>query len=139
MNSKPIHEQPREANTPDFYLASTEGYDLEAPRRCWQVRRLSTMTRDDLLLVRVEPAIIGQKYGLGGEDIDAVIVAPRHQGQTFFPIRSWPMSVHVALLKARRVAPQRLQDDDLELIAWAELHPTEEDALQASSGDRKFR
>ncbi len=42
---------------PDFYLASTEGYDLEVPRRCWRLDRLRTSTRTDLVLVRIDPPL----------------------------------------------------------------------------------
>lgn len=115
--------------TPDFYLASTEGYDLEEPRKCWKVRRLSTSDRDDLLLIRIDPPLIGQKYGLGGCDIDCVIVATRHKGYTLFPITEWPVYVHVArLLVDLPENRSELQATEFESIAWAELYKTEEDA-----------
>jgi len=53
--------------SPDFYLASSEGYDLEEPRRCFQIKRMRGDFRDDYLLVRIDPPINGQKYGFGGE------------------------------------------------------------------------
>ena len=115
--------------TPDFYLASTEGYDLEEPRKCWKVRRLSTTDRNDLLLIRVEPPLIGQTYGLGGRDIQYVIVATRHQGSALFPIMEWPVYVHVVrLLVDLPDEKSELQATEFESIAWAELYKTEADA-----------
>ncbi len=115
--------------TPDFYLASTEGYDLEEPRKCWKIRRLSTPDRDDLLLIRIDPPLIGQKYGLGGRDIDRVIVASRHKGHTLFPITEWPVYVHVVrLLVDLPENRSELQANEFESIAWAELYKTEGDA-----------
>jgi len=115
--------------TPDFYLASTEGYNLEEPRKCWKMRRLSTPDRDDLLLIRIDPPLIGQKYGLGGRDIDRVIVATRRKGYTLFPITEWPVYVHVArLLVDLPENRSELQANEFEVIAWAELYKTEEDA-----------
>ncbi len=114
---------------PDFYLASTEGYELEEPRRCWRVRRLTTANRDDLLLVKIDPPLLGQKYGLQGRDIDLVIVATRHQGSSLFPITEWPVYVHVArLLDNDSEVPDKLREGQFQSIAWAELYRTEEDA-----------
>lgn len=114
---------------PDFYLASTEGYDLEEPRKCWRIRRLTTSHRNDLLLIRIDPPLIGQHYGLGGCDIDFVIIATRHEGATLFPITTWPVYVHVArLLIELPEGISKLQTTDFESIAWAELYKTEKDA-----------
>jgi hypothetical protein len=115
--------------TPDFYLASTEGYDFEGPRKCWRIRRLTTLHRNDLLLIRIDPPLIGQHYGLGGHDIDFVIVATRHEGATLFPITTWPVYVHVArLLIDLPEDVSELHDHDFQSIAWAELYKTEKDA-----------
>jgi hypothetical protein len=109
---------------PDFYLSSTEHCDFEQPRRRWRVKRLPTDWRDDdLLLVRIDPPLIGQEYGLGWRDIDLVILATRHRGATLFPIREWPIYVHVArpLIDSPELR-ERIEPDELELIAWAELN-----------------
>lgn len=117
------------ASAPDFYLSSSEGYDLDEPRSCWRIGRARTTARDDLLLVKIDPPLIGQKYGLGGRDIDVVVVAPRHQGASLFPVSEWPVYVHVARLLVEPPAPsQTLRQEDLESIAWAELYKTEQDA-----------
>jgi hypothetical protein len=113
----------------DFFLASTEGYGLEEPRSCRRIRRIRSDSRDDLLLIRVDPPIIGQPYGLGSQDIDTLLVASRHQGYTLFPIDQWPAYVHVArLLVEAPETREYVRDDEFALIAWAELYPTWEDA-----------
>src|SRR5580693_5148006 len=81
---------------PDFYMSSTENYDLEEPRRCWRLHRVTTPSRDDLLLVSIDPPIIGQQFGLGDQDVYLVLVATRHKGESLFPISRWPVYVHVA-------------------------------------------
>jgi hypothetical protein len=78
-------------DNPDFFLASSEGYRLEEPRSCKCIKRARSDDRDDLLLVKVEPPIIGQPYGLGGRDIDTLLVATRHKGDSLFPIKEWPV------------------------------------------------
>ena len=114
---------------PDFYLASSEGYDLEEPRRCWRIKRMTTETRKDLLLIRIDPPLIGQKYGLGDRDIDVVLVAGRYKGESLFPIKKWPVFIHVArLLIDNSQERSSLRDDEFESIALAELYESEQDA-----------
>lgn len=113
----------------DFYLASTESYAFEATRRCFVIRRLRASRRDDYLLVKIDPPVIGQKYGLGGLDIEEVIIATRHVGDTLFPISKWPLAVHVArLLNKLSENANELADNEFEQLAWAELYPNEEAA-----------
>jgi|SRR5215475_10184468 len=116
---------------PDFYLASAEGYDLGEPRKCFIIKRLRGDVRDDYLLIRIYPSIIGQKYGLGGIEVAGVIVATRHKGDSLFPINKWPVFVHVA-----RVFPDHpeerevIHNGEFEEIAWAELYRTEAEAWE---------
>jgi len=120
-------------NRPDFFLASSEGYGLEEPRRCWRVKRVATDKRDDLLLVTIDPPLLGQDYGQGSRDLDLVLVATRHEGASLFPVNEWPVFVHVV-----RPLITNPQDRDMfrkgeyESIAWAELYPTEQDARMKS-------
>jgi hypothetical protein len=116
-------------DNPDFFLASSEGYRLEEPRRCWRIKRVRSDNRDDLLLVRVKPPLIGQPYGLGGRDIDTLLVATRHKGDSLFPIKEWPVFVHVARLLIDNLEDRdEIHDTEFESVAWAELYRTEEDA-----------
>lgn len=114
---------------PDFFIASSEGYRLEEPRGCKRIKRMRSDSRDDMLLVKVEPPLIGQPYGLGGEDIDILLIATRHKGDSLFPIRGWPVFVHVARLLIKNPEQRdHIHDNEFEAIAWAELYRTEEDA-----------
>lgn len=112
-----------------FFLSSSEGYGLDAPHRCTPIRRLRTEGRDDLLLVRVEPPLLGQLYGLGNEEIVYLVIAPRHAGVSLFPVSEWPASVHVArILVTAPEACLRLDQSEIEEIAWAEIYPDEDTA-----------
>lgn len=102
---------------------------MEKPRCCWRIKRLASGQRDDLLLVRIEPPLLGQKYGLGGRDIELVLLAPRHKGDSLFPISQWPVDVHVARsLVEDPEALENIDPKDMKVIAWAELYRTESDA-----------
>jgi hypothetical protein len=108
---------------PDFYLGSSEGYGLETPRRCYRLRRIAGRSGDDYLLVRIDPPIIGQEYGLGDKNIHRVILATKHEGASLFPISSWPAFVHVARMVREPREGDTLTREDLELIGWGELEP----------------
>ena len=113
---------------PDFYLASSEGYDMEEPRKCYKIKKLNGI-KNDYLLIKIDPPIIGQKYGLGGKDIDKVLVFTRHVGASLFPINKWPVYVHVArLLIENPESIDKISPNEYHRIAWAELYQTEEKA-----------
>ena len=115
----------------EFYLCSSEGYGLEEPRRCSLASPIETLTREDLLSVRVEPPLLYEN-----QELSEVVVAARHKGVTVFNILEWPVAVHVARFNEKhgeKIAPDwsgpgrsRLQN-----IAWAELYPTLEEAEAA--------
>lgn len=115
---------PKRTMDPDFYLSSSEGYGLEQPRACYRIRRLKGRIGDDYLVIRIDPPIPGQPYGLGDRAIDTVVVAARHAGASLFPITDWPAFVHVARpLVADLEIRETLHEGELEEIGWAELHP----------------
>jgi len=119
--------------TSDFYFASSEHPRLNEPRACWFVKRLKTKYRDDGMLIRIDPPIIGQQFGLD-EDIDIVMILPRHKGVTLFPkfpffrltqVFQWPIYVYVLRLL---VDPQQISDmlheGEYTLEFWGELYRT---------------
>lgn len=114
----------------DFYMASSEGYEMESPRRCRAIKRLRGEDRGDYLLIGIAPPLSGQRFGLGAHDLDQVIVATRHEGESLFPIKRWPVFVHVARLLVAYEGQDALRNDEMETIAWAELYETEEAARE---------
>lgn len=121
--------KPMTERIPDFYLASSEGYGMESPRKAWRLKRLRSDFRNDLLLVELDPPLIGQHYGLGEQDAHHVIVATRHKGASLFPINEWPVFVYVLLPLTGNVEERdRIHPAEYQNIAWAELYQTEEDA-----------
>ncbi|MCC6672164.1 MAG: hypothetical protein IT458_13970 [Planctomycetes bacterium] len=109
-------------------MASSEGYEMESPRRCRAIKRLSGEDRDDYLLIGIDPPLNGQFFGRGGRDIDQVVIATRHRGESLFPIRRWPVFIHVARLLVPYEGQDVVRNDEVEPIAWAELYATEEAA-----------
>lgn len=108
---------------PDFWLRSSEGYNLEKARACYKERRLAGGHPDGYMVCEIDPPIIGQPYGLGARDIDRVVFASRHDGTSLFPIEEWPAYVHVARLTAHKAEHEfALKREDFRVIAWAELY-----------------
>ena len=91
-------------------------------------------TRNDLMLIKITPPVIGQRYGLGGQDIEYLIIATRYSGTTLFPITEYPIYVHVARLVSNIPPVEvKISTKDLEPIAWAELYRTKEEAEKKGS------
>jgi hypothetical protein len=117
----------------EFFMTSSETSSLADVRRCQYLDRVSLGQRHDLMLVSIEPPLIGQQFGLGGHDVSRLIIAPRHRGVSLFPISEWPVHVHVFI-------PELLDELGPELTkrswGWAEIHPTEGAAALARPTSR---
>jgi hypothetical protein len=113
---------------PDFFMSSGEDVEFERVRRCWRVARLASHTRDDLLLVRVNPPVPAPPYGFGSGVRDLIVIASRHLGYSLFPVSSFPdNSLHVYVLWPLvddSNGRTHLNENEYKLIACAELFPT---------------
>ena len=113
----------RRFDHPDFYLISSEGYNLDKVRACYKERRFMNGHPDGYLLCEVVPPILGQSYGLGGQDIHRVVFASRHAGYSIFTINGWPTYVHVARLTCVvSIDKFIITENDIESIGWAEIY-----------------
>ncbi len=80
-----------------FYLVSTEDPGtIDEPRFCRVVGRVTVGEDQDCLLVEIDPPLIGQQLGLGGKNIDIVILGARHIDGLLFPVWEWPTYVNVS-------------------------------------------
>jgi hypothetical protein len=118
---------------PDFYLSSSEHRgDLARVRGVRRGPRLAGPHDAEYLLASVEPPIIGQQFGLGGKDIDLVVLSPHYEGDSLFPVRRYPLHVYIYRMQnADAAKKERLDAKDVELIAWGEVYSTEEAARAA--------
>jgi hypothetical protein len=118
---------------PNFYLVSGEKSEPRVPTACWPEQRLRDALRDDYMLVRIEPPIMGQKYGLGAANIDHLILSTHLAGKSLYPIDSWPCHVYVMrILNSRILQTLSLDKADVEMIGWGSLHRTIEEAAAAA-------
>lgn len=118
-------------DVPDFYLFSNEGYHLDDQiRACFKLKRLYGSNPHGYLLCAMDPPLIGQIFGLGGQDIHQVILAIRFEGDSLFPVSNWPCYVHVArsLINLDGTIDQ-IEKTDMELIAWAALYDSRDSVV----------
>ena len=75
------------------------------------------------MLCEIAPPIMGQPFGLGGQNIHEIIIASRHAGYSIFSINEWPVYVHVAKLTSDAVSDKfTISKNDIESIGWAEIY-----------------
>lgn len=79
----------------DRFVASYHPESAFKPKACIIEHRLIAENRDDLLLVRV---ILPFQLQNGTLDVSEVVLATWFQGDTLFPIKTWPMHVHVCFI-----------------------------------------
>lgn len=116
---------------PDYYLVSSEGYGLDVRRSCWRLRILLDSDGREFMVLRIAPPLVGQKYGLGGQDVSVIIATPRHQGVSLFG-DDWPVHIFVMrYLQGEPETPNEIRVEDCEVIAWAELE------LVSNEGERR--
>lgn len=123
-------------NKPDFYLTSTDSFF--EPRACFIQKRIMIEGKtNDILVVRISPNIIGQPYGLGGNNIDYVALSVRFAGSTLFPINEWPMYVHVyRIINDDFMNLTKISPNEIQRIIWGELYETQD---EASSVTERFK
>ncbi len=110
---------------PDFYMIADEGQDLQTPRSCFKHKRLYGEHPDGFVLCAISPSIIGQSYGLGGRDIEQVILCHRHANYSLFPIVEWPAYVRILLVKKDFESLQHsdeIKNNEYNFIARAQLY-----------------
>lgn len=107
---------------PDFFLFSSEGYNLNFPIACFKRKRLQGKNSDGYLLCDIKPSLIGQSYGLGANDIDQLIFSTRHENCSVFSSYQWPIYVHVTILLKDIANDEYIVGNETEHIAWAELY-----------------
>jgi len=120
---------------PVFYLTTVgESYALTEPRKCSFVSRVKGYNRDDYMLVKIDPVLSGQSFGLGGEDIEFLILSTVFKGETLFSVRKWPVAVYVARVKDESILTSlAFEIGQVDLVAKGSLYQTLDEASLAAS------
>lgn len=119
-----------QVSIPDFYLISSEGYQLNHPIACFKNQKLFGSHPDGYMLCDIQPDLISQNYGINSENICQVILANRHEGYSLFPISSWPAYAHVAIPLIQNIEEMdNINDSLIKLIAWGELYSEKPESM----------
>ena len=110
----------------DFYLYSSEFHGFETPRACSIVKDVDIPVFSGKgLLVEVEPPIMGQPYGFGGDDIHLIVLTPRFQGVSLSAIREWPCHVHILCSSIIANGEDFPDARSVLNLAWGEIYQLE--------------
>src|SRR5690349_10539109 len=115
---------------PDFWMVSTEAPDPLVLRKCWRIKRLHDLVRDDYLLIKVDPPL--NTLGLcTSEYADKAIIATRLEGMSLFPLSEGTLVVYVDAVCVPNIESTNrdyISVGDSKQVDWAALLPTEEEA-----------
>ena len=110
----------------NLFLTSEDYIDFLIIRKIYNFDKILIENRN-VLKVKVDIPIIGQKYNLGDYDPDILYLINRHDENAFDKLNKFPIHVHVLIIKTReKIVPTCL--DDLYHIAWASLYNNKKDA-----------
>jgi hypothetical protein len=106
-----------------------ESHRFQVVRECHWRKELFLEDGRACLIVRIEPVVVGQDFGLGSEDIDLLILTNRFEGDDIHNIRSLPLFVHIARpLTTDLENFSHLMSSEIEVVAWGELYGSYEAA-----------
>lgn len=89
------------------------------------------------MLIEIHPAVIGQRYGLGDEDIFFVLLAAKWRGYSLFPVSHWPCPVNVyRVLDERVLGASSFEPEQVTLMAWGTIFPTLAEANASAAAQR---
>ena len=111
-----------------LYLSSTESYRFSGVFECRVRERFVFEAGNPALLVELSPKLPGSDFGRSG-DVGEFVVASRLEGLTVDDLSHMPIFVHLALPPvgwSPAVGPP--SSEGFQVVAWAELYRTREDA-----------
>lgn len=115
---------------PDFYLSSSEGYNLSLPRKCYVVRKVESEYSKNLLLIDVEPPVdVSKYYGSHFSSLSRLLLAPRHRGDSLETLNDVPISVFVIVVTENTQDFEFVKLQYQQVIAWGEIYSSYKDAF----------
>jgi hypothetical protein len=114
-------------STMNLYLSSEEYLDFKEVRKILDLRKIEIEERH-LILVRISPPLIGQKYSRRGDNIETVYLTNKfiEDIESIKKLNKFPLNVLVLMPKSLEIIPSSLREFDN--IAWACLYNNEKDA-----------
>jgi hypothetical protein len=109
-----------------LYLSSYEYNDFASPRKILKHNK-TVIDKKNVLIVDVDTPIIGQKYGLAGNDLIKLYLVNRVDESAFIKLEKFPIDVHILIPKSvENLEPSSMSQ--LQNIAWGCIYDNEIDA-----------
>jgi hypothetical protein len=119
-------------DSPDFYLTSSEGYELELVRSCTKRKMLLGTNPDGYMLCDIFPSISNTGLEVNDHDITQLIFTSRHKGVSIFNHAEWPIYVHIAIpINNSLINEFCISDEDIKLIGWGEIYNNKSDIRES--------
>jgi hypothetical protein len=100
----------------DFYLASSEIRGLRSLRRCEVVERLRAESGNDLLLISVDPPVLGGIPGSCEVGLSQMAVSAHAPANPLPPTDCWPIPVYVACIRGEFNREGSVRSDAVEVL-----------------------
>ena len=111
-----------------LYLSSLESSRFQRVRECRLLQYLTFDSGKVAAHVAVQPGVPGEDFHLA-EDIKALVLATRFEGDSIDNIQKLPLFVFIAIpSKEKGIPSSPLRADDLQVIGWGELYRSADDA-----------
>jgi hypothetical protein len=118
--------------TEPLYLSSLESYRFEPVRECTFLRVIRFGTGKPCAIVRLNPGVAGQDFGVAGE-METFVLATRFEGASLAPIDEFPCFVFIGRPSDQwDASSDEITPAQVDVIAWGELYRSAEDAAAHS-------
>lgn len=109
-----------------FYLSSSDTNIFRNSRECKLIKTvIGKETNVTFLWVSISPGIPGEQLGSVAEDINKLLLAPKHKGYYFDNAKEYPLYVYILLPKTQMDYINTISFGEYEIVGWGEinLHP----------------
>ena len=90
-----------------------------------RIKRLRYASRDDILLVKVDPPFEGRRLGARTDLLRVVFIASRWTTRPLFPVVGWPIAVNIlAPMRVGLNSVDEIFDEDVKMVGRGMLFPT---------------
>jgi hypothetical protein len=105
-----------------YYLTSSDYHNFEDLKSFYIVKKMMSTDNNSMFwLVKIDPVVIGQEYGLGGNDIEYLLLAPRQGNNLLDNIKQYPVHVYFLLPNKDLRHNDDVSVKDFKNIAWGKI------------------
>jgi len=105
---------------------------LSEVRECKLICPMQFESGKNCGLFEIAPPIIGQEFGLGGIDIDELLIIPRHEGESVLSPDKFPVFCYAARSLRNKFEERVVRSEEVQNIGRCELYSSREDAENSS-------